>query len=121
VDISQRAVVIGAGVIGCSIARALALSGMAVTIVDRAAGAGMGSTSASSAIVRFHYSTFAGVAVAWESKHGWEDWPDLLGTTDPAGTARYVRTGALVLDTPDYDSERVLALYEQLGIPYERL
>jgi sarcosine oxidase, subunit beta len=121
VDSTPRAVVIGAGVIGCSIARELALSGLPVTIVDRAPGAGMGSTSASSAIVRFHYSTYAGVALAWEAKHGWEDWPAFLGTSDPAGTARYIRTGALVLDTPDYDTERVLALYERIGIPFERL
>jgi sarcosine oxidase subunit beta len=116
---SQAAVVIGAGVIGCSIAVALAREGIPVTILDRASGPGMGSTSASSAIVRFHYSTFQGVAVSWESKHGWEDWSSYLGLTDPAGTARYIQTGALVLDTPGYDSSRVLGLYEQIGIPYE--
>jgi glycine/D-amino acid oxidase-like deaminating enzyme len=121
VDTSAGAVVIGAGVVGCSIALALSLEGIPVTIVERAPGAGMGSTSASSAIVRFHYSTFAGVAVAWEAKHAWEDWASFLGVTDEAGTARYFQTGALVLDTPGYDSERVLALYEQIGIPYVRL
>jgi sarcosine oxidase subunit beta len=121
VDRSARAVVIGAGVLGSSIAWALASQDVSVTIVDRAAGAGMGSTSASSAIVRFHYSTFAGVALAWEAKHAWEDWQAFLGVTDDAGMARYLRTGALVLDTPGYDAERVLGLYDQIGIPYERL
>jgi sarcosine oxidase subunit beta len=114
-------IVIGAGVVGCAIARELARDGMAVTVVDRAPGPGMGSTSASSAIVRFHYSTYQGVAVAWEAKHEWERWADSLGVTDPAGTARYIKTGALVLDTPGYDVSRVLALYDQLGIPYEQL
>lgn len=118
---AAEAVVIGAGVVGSSIALALTRAGVPVTIVDRAPGPGMGSTSASSAIVRFHYSTFAGVALSWEAKHCWEDWTSFLGVPDEAGTARYIRTGALVLDTPGYDSERVLALYERIGIPYERL
>jgi sarcosine oxidase, subunit beta len=115
------AIVIGAGVVGSSTALALARAGLSVTVVDRAAGPGLGSTSASSAIVRLHYSTFAGVAVAWEAKHHWEDWPASLGSVDPAGSARYWRTGALVLDTPGYDASRVLRLYDQLGIPYELL
>ena len=42
------AVVIGAGVMGCSIALALAREGRAVQVVDRAGAAGQGSTSASS-------------------------------------------------------------------------
>jgi sarcosine oxidase subunit beta len=121
VDSSAGAVIIGAGVVGASIALALATDGMPVTIIDRAPGAGMGSTSASSAIVRFHYSTYQGVAVSWEAKHAWEEWASFLGVVDEAGTARYISTGALVLDSPGYDSERVLALYDQIGIPYERL
>jgi sarcosine oxidase subunit beta len=118
---NPAAVVIGAGVVGCSVALALARAEVAVTILDRAPGPGMGSTSASSAIVRFHYSTYQGVAVSWESKHAWEDWSAYLGVSDPAGTARYFQTGALVLDTPGYDATRVLGHYEQLGIPYEQL
>jgi sarcosine oxidase subunit beta len=121
VEGDPRAVVIGAGVVGCSIAWALARAGTAVTVIDRAPGPGMGSTSASSAIVRCHYSTYQGVAVSWEAKHGWEDWAAHLGLVDPAGMARYVRTGALVLDTPGYDASRVLAHYDAIGIPYEVL
>ncbi|HEX3824880.1 MAG TPA: FAD-dependent oxidoreductase [Mycobacteriales bacterium] len=118
---SNSAVVIGAGVIGGSVALALARAGIPITILDRAPGPGLGSTSASSAIVRFHYSTYQGVAVSWEAKHGWEDWPAHLGTTDPAGMARYIQTGTLVLDTPGYDAGRVLAHYDRIGIPYEVL
>jgi sarcosine oxidase subunit beta len=116
-----RVVVIGAGVIGSSIALALARDSYDVTIVDRAPGPGMGSTSASSAIVRFHYSTYEGVATAWEAKHGWQDWPRYIGTGDEAGLAHYVPTGVLVLDTPGYDSAHVVALYDEIGIPYDVL
>jgi sarcosine oxidase subunit beta len=121
VGAAQSAVVVGAGVVGCSVALALAREGLQVTIVDRAAGPGLGSTSASSAIVRFHYSTFEGVALAWEAKHCWERWEAHLGVADEAGMARYVQTGALVLETPGFDVERVFAHYDTLGIPYERV
>jgi sarcosine oxidase subunit beta len=116
-----RVVVIGAGVIGSSIALALARERYDVTIVDRAAGPGMGSTSASSAVVRFHYSTYEGVATSWEAKHGWQDWPRYLGLAADVELARYLQTGVLVLDTPGYDSAHVVSLYREIGIPCEVL
>jgi sarcosine oxidase subunit beta len=118
---SVPVVVIGAGVVGCSVAFAVSRAGMQVTLVDSASGPGQGSTSASSAIVRMHYSTFEGVALAWEARQAWEQWPQHLGHEDSAGMARYVPTGALVLECPSFDGERVLALYDRLGIDYERL
>lgn len=115
------AVVIGAGVIGSSIALELARAGRRVLVVDKGPAAGTGSTSASSACIRFHYSTWEGVVVAWEAKHGWERWADHLGATDPAGLARYVKTGVLVLDFPAFHAERVAELYRKVGIPLEQL
>jgi len=94
------AVVVGAGVIGAAIALELARAGRSVVVVDKAAGIGHGSTSASSAIVRFHYSTRTAVALAWEARHCWEDWRGHLGHDDPEGMAGFVRTGMLVLE-PD--------------------
>lgn len=116
---SFDAVVIGAGVIGCSVAHALAAGGRRVCVVDRGPAAGSGSTSASSAVVRFNYSTFAGVAAAWESKHAWEDWSGHLGGGDEAGLARLRITGGLTLDTPLQDRTRVLALFDEVGVEYE--
>jgi sarcosine oxidase subunit beta len=114
-------VVIGAGIVGSSIALEVARSGRDVLVLDKGGGAGLGSTSASSAIIRFHYSTFEGVATAWEAKFCWEQWPDHLGTIDPAGMAHYTRTGVLAFEFPGFDFGRVLAHYGRLGIPYERL
>ena len=113
------AVVIGAGVIGSSIALELARSGRRVVVLDKAGGAGHGSTSASSGIVRFHYSTYAGVAIAWESLHGWRDWAGHLGHVDPAGTAGFRRTGMLVLDRVPGASSRITALLDEVGVPWE--
>ena len=94
-------VVIGAGVIGSSIALELTRAGRDVVVVDKAGGIGHGSTSASSAIVRFNYSTWAGVATAWESWHCWTHWREHLGHEDPTGLARFHRTGMLVLTSAD--------------------
>ena len=107
-------VVVGAGVIGSAIALELARAGREVLVVDKGPGPGFGSTSASSAIIRFHYSTFTGVAAAWEARHLWEDWHGHLGHDQDL--ARFVRTGMLVLDSapgPTTD------LFDAVGVPWE--
>ena len=60
------AVVIGAGVIGAATAFELGRRGRRVLCVDKLAAAGFGSTVNSCAIVRFTYSTYTGVAMAYE-------------------------------------------------------
>lgn len=116
---SYDAVVIGAGVIGSSIALALARRDWRVVVVDKAGGAGHGSTSASSAIVRFNYSTRDGVALAWESKHCWEHWAEHLGHVDESGLAGFRRTGLVMLDAPVAPRAPVLGLFDEVGVPYE--
>ncbi|SFP82022.1 NAD(P)/FAD-dependent oxidoreductase [Amycolatopsis rubida] len=113
-------VVVGAGVVGCSVAASLAARGRDVCVVDRGAGPASGSTSASSAVVRFNYSTWEGVATAWEARAAWMRWEDHLGVADPAGMARMVVTGSLVLDAPDHAPQRVFELFDAAGVPYER-
>ena len=113
------AVVVGAGVIGASVALELARSGRRVICVDKAAGPGLGSTSASSAIVRFNYSTRDGVALAWESKHGWESWADHLRATTGEQLAGFRRTGLVMLDTPLAPRAPALRHFDDVGVPYE--
>ena len=113
------AVVVGAGVIGSAIALELSRAGRRVVVLDRAGGVGHGSTSASSAIIRFTYSTFDAVALAWESKFCWQDWEDHLGFRDPAGTARFHRTGMVVLDVPVMPRDRLTRLLTAASVPYE--
>ena len=118
---SADVAVIGAGVLGCSVAHAFASAGRDVVVVDSLSGPGQGSTSASSAIIRFNYSTHAGVATAWESHFWWQEWEDFLGgRDDDGGLAAYTRTGGACLDAPVHDSDRVLALFDQVGVSYER-
>ena len=113
------AVIVGAGVIGAAISLELARGGRRVVVVDKGTGVGDGSTSASSAIVRFHYSTFTGVAAAWESRQLWADWHDYLGFRDPAGLAAFVRTGMLVLDPVHGGWTPTTDLFDATGVPWE--
>jgi sarcosine oxidase subunit beta len=113
------AIVVGAGVIGCSIALELAKTDREILVLDSGGGAGAGSTSASSAIIRFHYSTFDAVVTAWEAAHRWSAWRDHLGVDDESGLVRFHRVGCVILDTPDSNRAQVLALFDRIGVPYE--
>lgn len=121
VAVRRSAVVVGAGIIGCSVGLELARAGWDVTVVDRGTTPGSGSTSASSAMVRFNYDSLPEAALAWEAAARWNAWEQHLGSTDPAGMAAFVRTGLLVLDGELSDRERSLGFFEVLGIPYEPL
>lgn len=118
-ELAPDALVIGAGVIGSSIAYELARDGLSVCVVDRGAGPGQGSTSASSAVVRFNYSTWTGVASAWESKHLWQSWEDHLQGRDEGGLAQFVQAGGLCLDSPGQNGTAVMELFDRAGVPYE--
>jgi glycine/D-amino acid oxidase-like deaminating enzyme len=116
--LSADVVVIGAGVIGSSIALELARAGHRVTVLDRAPGAGQGSTSASSAIVRFNFSTTAGVATAWEAQFGWLDWAGHLGH-DVGDLAVFRKSGLVMLDVEAAPRTSWLPLFDEIGVPYE--
>jgi len=113
-----KAIVIGAGVIGCSIAFEMAAKGYEVIAVDKAQGPGQGSTSASSAVVRFNYSTFDAVALAWESFHCWKNWPEHLGGKHER-YSKMIDVGVVMLDAPVISGEKTSQLFDAVGIPYE--
>jgi glycine/D-amino acid oxidase-like deaminating enzyme len=118
-DRDAEVIVVGAGVMGGSIALELAKRGLNVVVIDKLGAPGHGSTSASSAIVRFNYSTIDGVATSWESKQCWVEWSDHVGVIDDAGMARFQQTGMVVLDTPIAPREKVTPLLSAAGVPYE--
>jgi sarcosine oxidase subunit beta len=116
------AIIIGSGAIGCSVAFEMAKRGYKTVNVDKLSDAGMGSTSGSCAIIRFHYSTTEGVAMAREGYYYWLDWPKYLETRDPAGMAVYRNVGALVIKTPvNKNLTRVKAVLDEFGIGYLEL
>ena len=116
------AIIIGSGVIGGAVCLELARSGLATLNVDKLPAAGYGSTSSSCAIIRFHYSTAEGVAMARESYYHWLDWPKYLGAPDENGMARYINTGCLVIkDETNHFLKPVMALFDYLNLAYEEL
>jgi glycine/D-amino acid oxidase-like deaminating enzyme len=125
----MHAVVIGAGVIGSSIALQLKRLGHDVTVVERNSAAGMGSTSASSAVVRFNYSTFDAVALSWESYFLWKEFKELIDGTNSYSSkplsnsqehyAHLEDRGYVMLDVPVLSNDKTMAFFDRAGIPYE--
>ncbi|BCF81229.1 MULTISPECIES: NAD(P)/FAD-dependent oxidoreductase [Rhodococcus] len=113
------AVVVGAGVIGSSIAYELAARGYEVLVIDKSGGPGYGSTSASSAVIRFNYSTFDGMAAAWESLHCWQNWSEHLNATVDGALAKFRQCGMALLDVDVAPHARTIGLFEKIGIDYQ--
>ena len=116
------AIIIGAGIIGCCVAFELAKKGYQTLNVDKLPAAGYGSTANSCAIIRLHYSTPDGVAMARDGYYYWKDWENYLETRDPSGLADYVNTGSLVTKTPrNKYLKNVMVSLDELGVEYEEL
>lgn len=113
------AVIIGAGVIGASIAFELAKRGYQTLNIDKLPASGYGPTSNSCAIVRAHYSSREGVAMAYEGFFYWQDWENYLEAPDESGAAKYMQSGTILLKSGTGHHEKVLAHYRDLGVDYE--
>lgn len=114
------AIVIGAGIIGCATAYELAKSGRRTVCVDKNAVAGSGSTANSCAIIRTHYSTMDGAALAKSNYPFWEDWKDYLGNPQDEPLARYREVGCLYtcFEKNKYGT-KLEEIANAIGIPYE--
>jgi sarcosine oxidase subunit beta len=113
------ALIIGAGVIGAAVAFELSKRGLRTINIDRLPASGYGPTSNSCAIVRAHYSSRQGVAMAYEGFFYWQDWERYLGEPDELGLSRYVQCGTVLLKSSTGHHEKVLAHYRELGVEYE--
>ncbi len=100
----------------------LARQGRKVLNIDKLSGAGFGSTSGSCAIIRLHYSTPDGVAMAREGYYYWLDWARYLGVQDPTGMVKYINTGCLVMKTEkNHFLKNVMSALDELHVCYEEL
>jgi sarcosine oxidase subunit beta len=114
------AIIIGAGIIGACTAYELARRGWRTLNIDKLPAAGYGSTGSSCAIIRTHYSTLDGSALAYEGYFYWDDWASYLGVADERGLAAFHKTGCLVMKTAANGYLRsVCANQDALGIPWE--
>ena len=93
-------VIIGGGVMGCSIACNLALTagqhGLRRIVLLERDTLGSGSTGRSSAAIRMHYSTAVNAEMAWRSLQIYRNFADIIG-----GECGYTRTGYLVFAGAD--------------------
>ncbi|MGD2272868.1 MAG: FAD-dependent oxidoreductase [Desulfobacterales bacterium] len=116
------AVIIGAGIIGCCVAFELAKKGYATLNVDKLPESGHGSTANSCAVIRLHYSTPDGVALARESYFYWLNWENYLETNDSRGMIKYINTGCLVTRTErNKYLKYVTKSLDELNVEYEEL
>jgi len=119
---SYDAVIVGAGIIGACIGLELAKTGLRTVNIDKLPAAGYGSTGNSCAIIRTHYSTHEGCAMAYEGFFYWRDWPSYIGVEDERGLAEFLQTGAMVFKTELNDNLRAITGHmDALGIPWEAL
>ena len=106
-------VVIGGGVMGCSMLYHLARLGVTRSLLLERDVLGSGSTGRSQAICRMHYSNPVTSSLAWESLKVFANFEDAVG-----GTSGFVQTGYLVVvDAADRPGlERNVAMQQELGI-----
>lgn len=96
---SYDAIVIGAGVMGASVAYNLSQRGLKVLILERRS-VGVGATGASSGLVRMHYDLEIDSALAWQSFHFFCNWRERIG-----GECGFHKTGFLQIVAPDKNKQ----------------
>ncbi len=106
-------VIIGGGVMGCSILYALAEKGLTNALLLEQNAQGSGSTGRSQAILRMHYSNEVTTRMAWESLKVFRSFEE--GTGRPS---EYIRTGyLLIVGQPDRAAmERNVEMQNGLGV-----
>lgn len=116
------AIIIGTGIIGNAVGMELARKGYKTLNLDKLPASGYGSTSNTCAIIRLHYSTPEGVAMARESYFYWLDWNKYIGVPDPKGMALYINTGCLVTKNErNHHLKNVMSSLDALHVVYEEL
>ena len=106
---------VGAGVVGCSIAFHLARAGAKVRVFDKT-GICAGMSARSGALVRMHYTFEPEAKLAWKSHHYFSNWSELVG-----GRCGFVETGfAVVVDERNAVRMRAnVAMLQRVGIDTE--
>lgn len=110
---TAEVVIVGGGVMGCSMLYHLARLGVTRTLLVERDVLGSGSTGRSQAICRTHYSNPVTATMAWESLKVFADFPDRVG-----GVSGFVKTGYLVVVPPEDRPglEQNVAMQQELGI-----
>ena len=107
------AVVIGGGVIGCSVIYHLAHLGITNTSLVEKDVLGSGSTGRSQAICRMHYSNPITSTLAWESLKTITNFSEIVG-----GRSGFIKTGYMVIvdQTNRHGLEQNVSMQQTIGI-----
>lgn len=107
------AILIGAGVVGTSIAFHLAERGFKPLVLERRQ-VGFGATGSSSGLVRMHYDLELESHLAWVSFQYFRNWRERVG-----GECGFTRTGFLHLEPADHSAKlrSNVEMHKRLGIP----
>ena len=110
-----KVVIVGAGVVGCSIAFHLARAGADVQVFDKG-GICAGMSARSGALIRMHYTFKPEAELALKSLGYFENWGDVVG-----GSCGFVRTGfTVIVDTNNADKlRRNVAMLKEIGVHTE--
>jgi sarcosine oxidase subunit beta len=109
------AIIIGAGVIGTSIAFHLAERGMKPVLLERKQLA-FGATGSSSGLVRMHYDLEVESRLAWASFQYFRNWGERVG-----GKCGFRRTGFLHIEPTNHITQlrSNVEMHKKIGIPTE--
>ena len=109
------AIIIGAGVIGTSIAFHLTERGLKPVILERKQVA-FGATGSSSGLVRMHYDLEVESRLAWTSFQYFRNWSERVG-----GECGFRRTGFLHIESADHVKQlrSNVDMHKRIGIPTE--
>ena len=112
---TAEAVVIGAGIMGCAIAHALAERGMTDVVVVEKDAIGRGATADAAGGVRQQFSTETNVRLATHSVRVWETYAERFGVEIGLRQQGYLFLLTDPAEVPVFETN--LALQQRLGVP----
>ena len=116
-----QVIVVGAGVVGCSVALHLARLGARVTVFEKGDKVCAGMSARSGALLRMHYTFAPEAELAWKSLSYFAHWEETVGRDVERRGCGFVRTGfAIVVGPPNVERLRAnIAMLRALGIDTE--
>ena len=115
--------IIGAGIIGNSIALSLQRKGFQVSVYDSNPSPGFGTTSYSSGICRMYYSLLDSAKLSWEGYHYFKDWQNALKLSNQNQIAKLNECGALIFKSDKSKDfiDKTSQIMTSIGVPVEDL
>jgi sarcosine oxidase subunit beta len=111
-------IVVGAGVVGCSLAFHLARAGARVTVFDKEREVCAGMTARSGALLRMHYTFAPEAELAWKSLGYFAHWEEMVGRDVERRGCGFVKTGfTIVVGPPNAEKLRAnVAMLRAVGV-----